>query len=501
MEAKFVRYRDFGAVGDGAADDFAAVCAAHDYANAHDLPVAVHEGTYRLGAPDRTRSARIETDVDWTGASFLIDDSEVTVDNRSTQCFAVESRKQSIDLLAAGVTTLSQGQAKLDFAPGVDCYVRVIDKNTRHFIREGLNRNSGLPATDCFILHADGTVDPTTPIIWDFPSITSITAMPLEERTLTIRGGTFTHIANQAESKYTYYTTGLIVHRSNTVIDSMTHYVQGEGDHGAPYDGMIQVYYTANVTVQNCLLTAHKIYNTIGAAGKPVDMGTYDIRCNSAINVRFLHDRQTTDIMDRRYWGIFVSDYCKNLELDDCVFSRFDAHMGVTNVTIRHSTLGWQCCNLIGHGLARIEDSTLYGRSFADLRGDYGSTWHGDLSVKNCTWLPAFEPNRIPKFLGGFFHGGHNFGYECYMPQHIEIDGLTVEDGMAADREDYHGVAIFANITPDNKNEDFRYTYPYHITKTLSVKNFRAASGKTWRLSDNPFMYRDVAVTSDADAT
>ena len=488
----FVTYRDFGAAGDGKTDDFAAIRAAHAYANEHNLPVRVADGTYYIGP--RKESAVIRTDVDWTGASFLIDDHEVAVDDRRIQTFRVPHESDGIDLLEKGVTTLTMDQQKLPCAPGTDCYVHVVDKETKNYIRFGLNQNSGLPQTDCFILRADGTVDPTTPIIWNFDHITSITAYPIEETALTIRGGTFTHIANQAESKYTYYTTGIMVNRSNVVIDGLTHYVEGELDHGAPYDGMIQVYFAANVTVKNCLLTAHYIYVTIGAANKPVSMGTYDIRCQSAVNVTFQNCRQTTDIMDRRYWGIFVSDYCKNLALENCTFSRFDAHMGVTNVSIKGCTLGWQCCNLVGHGQATIEASTLYGYGFVNLRSDYGSTWKGDLTVKNCTWIPAFNQNGNAAFVNGSYRGDHYFGFECYMPQNITIDGLTVDDSAQKDNENYRGIHILGNLTPDNKDDSFRYTYPYHITKKLTLKNFRSVTGKKWVLSNNMYMYRDVEV-------
>ena len=39
MKNNFVCYEDFGAVGDGVADDFAAIYRAHEYANENHLPV------------------------------------------------------------------------------------------------------------------------------------------------------------------------------------------------------------------------------------------------------------------------------------------------------------------------------------------------------------------------------------------------------------------------------------------------------------------------------
>ena len=93
------------------------------------------------------------------------------------------------------------------------------------------------------------------------------------------------------------------------------------------------------MTVKNTLLTGHKTYSTIGSAGEPVTMGTYDLSVNRAISVSFVNCRQTNDIDDNRYWGILGSNYCKNLLYDNCVLSRFDAHKGVANATIRNSNV------------------------------------------------------------------------------------------------------------------------------------------------------------------
>lgn len=46
---------------------------------------------------------------------------------------------------------------------------------------------------------------------------------------------------------------------------------------------------------------------------------------------------------------------------DHCVFSRFDAYMGVANATIRNSTLGQMVIHSIGSGMLTIENSTIHG--------------------------------------------------------------------------------------------------------------------------------------------
>ena len=46
---KYVTYEEFGAVGDGVHDDFAAICKAHDYANENGLPVKANDNaTYYI---------------------------------------------------------------------------------------------------------------------------------------------------------------------------------------------------------------------------------------------------------------------------------------------------------------------------------------------------------------------------------------------------------------------------------------------------------------------
>ena len=485
--ADFVTYRAFGAKGDRKTDDFAAICAAHDYANEHRLPVKADAGdTYYIAA--HKTSAIIRTDTDWTDAKFIFDDSERSVEDRLHHVFRVlRDTKETVDLIGMGLTSLKEGQSVLPIRPAKDLMVDVTDNHIANFIREGLNQNSGSAQTDCFILRTDGTVDPTTPIIWDFPEITECVAFPLDDAPLTIRGGTITTIANRAPSRYTYYTTGFLIGRSHVTVDGLTHYVEGELDHGAPYNGILQINHCAHVTVKNCLFTAHYIYQTIGAADKPVPMGTYDIRCRASIDVTFEDCDQTTDIMDRRYWGLFVSDFCKNLTLIRCRFSRFDAHMGVVNATIRGCTLGWQCLNAIGHGTLTVEDTTACGVSFVNLRPDYGSTWKGDVIIRRCRWLP-FPKENGNSLIGGSYHGGHDFGFPCYMPRTVTIEDLAVED------EKCSAIHILGNITPANTDDSFSYTYPYRITEKVLARGIRTASGRPWALSRNMYMYRNTVV-------
>ncbi|NMC41094.1 MAG: hypothetical protein GYA43_07980, partial [Bacteroidales bacterium] len=196
-----------------------------------------------------------------------------------------------------------------------------------------------------------------------------------------------------------------------------------------------------------------------------------------------------------RYWGLMGSNYCKNLVLDSCIFSRFDAHMGVANATIRNSTLGHQGINAIGSGTFLVENSTINGRSLINLRSDYGSTWQGEFIIRNCTFVPAGGRSVTANLIGGSYSGQHNFGYTCYMPEKIIIENLRINDSNHP--ADYRGPAIFANINPKMTDDSYREEFPYVITREVILRNVTTASGKPLRLSDNLFMFRNVKVVAD----
>lgn len=485
--AGLVRYSNFGAKGDGKTDDMDAIIATHAFANEHGLLVKADEGfTYYIGG--KAHSAIIRTDTDFGTASFIIDDTEV--ENRNTQVFIVSSNHQPFQL--DGVSTLKRNQDKIGITLPGSCIITVTDSNVRRYIRFGPNQNKGSSQTDIFIVDKNGNVDMNAPIIWDFDQITDITALPIDETELTITGGRFTTIANKAESKYTYYSRGIAIRRSNVLVNGLQHRVTGEEDHGAPYGGFINVSDCSYITVKNTILTGHKMYQTIGSAGVAVSMGTYDISVNRALNVSFINCSQTNDINDSRYWGIIGSNYSKNLVYDNCTFSRFDAHMGVANATIRNSTLGHQGINAIGSGTFIVENSTVYSRSFINLRSDYGSTWQGSLIIRNCVFVPAGGRPVSASLISGSNSGQHDFGYTCYMPENIIIDNLHINDSNHP--EDYQGPAIFANFNPQMIDDSYREEYPYVKTREVSLTNVTTASGKELRVSDNPFMFKDVKI-------
>jgi len=404
-------------------------------------------------------------------------------------------------------------QRSLDIHPPCACHVLVENDTVRRYIRRGLNQNAGTPQHDVFILRPDGSIEGD--IDWDYVpgvpgahTITRIEARPIDPTPLTLRGGFFTTLANRMVQPvgYNYWARNVEITRSNTTVEGLTHLVAGETAVGHPYSGFLSIHDCANVTLRDCFLTPHKIYSTIGSAGLPVMMGSYDIQANNVVNFTMVRCSMHA-ICDRTRWGLIGTNFCKNILLEDCTLSRMDTHQGVSgSYTIRRCRLGHMGLNAIGRGTLTIEDSTLYGRHLVNFRDDYGSTWEGDLVIRNCTWIPSCGEPLAPDAPGPFVIGVHNdgmhdFGYPCSMPRTVTIDGLTVDD--SATPEGYEGLVLFSD--PDDLPGGLRLSdgpvapdaerpYPYARTETLTVRGLTTASGLPWRLSPNAALAAHIEV-------
>ena len=488
----FLLYSEFGAVGDGVSDDTYAISAAHTYANSNALSVKADENAvyYMLNIQ---QPAIIKTDTDWRGARFIIDDTALKADSpeRNANVFKVETSAKAPSVDLSSLTSIKAGCSNIGVAPGETIMLILRDANVKQYIREGANANNGTAKSDIILVDEDGNIDPNAPIMWDYDQFTEKKIIAVDSEPLFITGGHFTTISNRIDTTGVLYCKrGILISRSNVVVDGLEHYVEGESKNAASYGGFINVETCANVTVKNCVFTGRM---------QVTYAGTYDICAANTVNLRFEDCIQHNDILDTSCWGVMGTNFCKNITLDGCSFSRFDAHQGVYNVTIKNSTLGHQCLNAIGMGTLLVEDTTLYGSYLINLRSDYGSTWKGDAIIRNCTWIPS-QGNMLGSscsMIYGKFSGYHEFGYDCYMPENVYIDGLTIDDKNCG--ENYKGVYLFHNITPERVNEAYeaeveKNGYPYYVTKNVFINGLEITSGKGYSVSSNEFMFRDVNI-------
>lgn len=483
---KFITYEKFGAKGDGVTDDMPAIVAAHAAANAKGLPVKATAGkTYYIGTTPLT--AEIRTDTDFGNAFFIIDD--VDAENPRKSVFEVCPDKKEFQV--KGVKTLMRGQTNLGVTLPCRCLVEVINENHKVFIRKGRNQNAGTAQKEVLLVSEDGSIDPATPVVFNYEKITSIKAIPTDEKPITIKGGTFTTLANRCEANFSYQSRGITIKRCGTRVEGITHLIEGEGEHGAPYRGFIVLNRAADIIVSDCLMTGHKVYTRPkGAAGKPVQQGTYDLNAGSCAHIIWKNIRQTNDIDDKTYWGTFTSNFCKDMYMEGCEISRFDAHQSITNISIKNCTLGHQSVQLVGYGTVLVENCEIHGMRMISLRGDYGSTWDGDIIVRDCI-IKAYPKNKELYLIYGFNDGTHDFGYPCQLPSSITIERLVIDDSQITDTEKYTGPSVLSSFEREAAKEE---PFPFGTTCNITLKDVSVTSGRPLILAPNPEAFPGVTV-------
>ena len=450
MEKKVVRYSDFGAVGDGATNDFNAIKAAHDYANENGIDVkADKDKVYYIG---RTygECITVKTNTDWCGASFVIDDTVFNVEDadRKAPIFDIahdeepkEYTKDSecavgdaIRAINASGGLVGENKSRLDLGLGKEALVFIYNENVRTFIRYGENEDAGSAQREVVLVDADGNIKRRTPVYFDYEEITKVRIVSSDESAIKVGNGIFTTVANAAPRQYTYYERGIKIGRSNTTLYKIDFRIKGEGDTGAPYMGSISVFDAYNVVVRDTVVTAHKAYKLEGSDKNT--MGTYGLVAGNANKVTFknvtMHNffapGTNTPSVYAGYWGIMGSNYCKNITYDTCKLTRFDAHCGTYHAKILNSDIG--TLTLIGNGTFRMENSRVFcnrNPALVILRPDYGSTWCGRFVLSNVTAIPSSEVSRDWFGVVQGWHTNWNFGYKCYMPETITVKNFKVE--------------------------------------------------------------------------
>ena len=499
-----VTYEQFGAVGDAIADDSDAIRRAHDYANAHGLKVLGRaDARYRIGAVES--SIVIMTDTDWNGAEVIFDDTTVhwTSKLRNVHVFNVAPSTPIERLEIPEGMTLKKGQANIGLTFDKPCMLRLEDANEKIYKRYGENANGGVPKNEMILVDANGNVDPTTPIQYDYSALTKVERYSVDEKPVSVGNARFTTLVLNPkltepdyENNYCYYQRGLHVTRSNTTVHHIVHRIYGEdmtieidrnGDgvidkwgadksYGVPYHGFFTFTGCNNVALTDCHVQGHQAYSFYQGATRDVkgtirnEMGSYDINATDCINLSFLNitqyeNHQTGEVITNRfmYHGIMGSNFCRNVVMDGCYVDRFDSHQGVHNARITNCTLGFGIL-VIGGGELYIENvHRVWGGGFIHLRMDYNSVFDGDVIVKNCRMGPTVERMVDARWIS-FYNGLPN-----RITRTLTVDGLVCESPALT-------LYSIGAATSDSLTDEVNRLY---LPECVRVKNVVGADGVT----------------------
>ena len=406
--------------------------------------------------------------------------------NFNTNIFAIKSDYSSVTIPSSVINEINaaggidrDAATRFDFGLGYPAMLIITNKNNKQYIRYGTNANSGNDQKEVIIIDENGYISEETPFMFDFTEVTSIVALRLDVEPITIEGGTFrtlasrVNIANGEFGDYISLSRGISINRPNTTVKNITHVVEGEiakfaivdenlnlvsGNYtkqseeidgkthyyvtdksgnvvdgllpfvGHSYGGFYTISNTSDVTIENCVMSARMYYL----------QGTYDINVTLANNVNFVNctqsnfyesDGKTPNLSS--HWGVMGSNYCKNIVYDGCMLTRYDAHCGVLGGKLLNSTVS--TVSIIGAGDMLIENTTFITRgsststNMITLRSDYGSTWEGTLTIKDCTVDYAFSDTLTKVNLITATYTNHYFGYETHLPN-VVVDNLKFAD-------------------------------------------------------------------------
>ncbi len=424
-----VYYKDYGAKGDGVTNDLKAILEAHQYANTGGQKVYAEEGAiYNIG-DNIYSTVNIRTDVDFRGATFIINDvGSAAYATRTTPLFTLARDLGSTETYnMQGITTnfgenikVNYGDTALPWLAGHlsgPALVRIENSGHRDFVRHGSNQNSGAYRMDMLVVDVNGNISPDTPVGFDYDQLTYMVIYYTDCKPITVENGNFINICcqvleeTQMQNKFHEYRRCFKIERPNVTVKGMKHRMEGEptlnwqtGKFGTfgdcsesyPYYGFFIFDYAYNSLIEDCDLTGHTTYyedkpataSTGWVKPDPVPMGTYDFVIERSANITFKNVTQYNSsgkgLADSRYWGIMSSNGSKNLTFEDCEINRFDAHRGFWNATLKNTVIG-HSINVIGGGTFNLIGVTkMTGEAFISLRGDYGATFRGDMNIIDC---------------------------------------------------------------------------------------------------------------------
>ena len=547
----YVTYEQFGAVGDGETNDADAILEAHQYANTqcreynNCLTVKGTLGnTYYIGVSE---IIDIETNTDWRGARFIIDDfvpddaGENMVES-DRALFRVRSIYENISLgnLDESVININRSttnlnsiinylsnitaddlqskrregnmpdslidQETLDARRSAildqdEIILQITNDQNRQFIRRGNHENQGRYQRDMLLLdREDGNL--LNEVVWDFPYISNMVLIPVDNEELIIQNGTFTRRTDNSHiDSPAFRRRYLQILRSNTTIDNVVHMLnEAYHTHSSPstyndeankYMGFIHANNVAHVTVQNSRFQPHQIdITTSGNAA-------YGLNFNNTMftildNVSYPCDPDLHESADWCYanfvahygpyrdrrWGIMATNGSKDMTIRNSTLNRIDAHEHIHNLTVTDTTVGTRGFTLIGSGLLHIENVNCdTPRHCVVLRNDYGSTWRGEAVLRNITFRPDPDTTGVARIVEWNNTGDWDFGFDTYFPE-LLLENITIDD-QGQRRSD---IALIHLVEPAlDVDRNYRYIFPRNIT----VRNVRTLGGTGLRVFPN----------------
>lgn len=411
----------------------------------------------------------IATDTSWNGVNLIIDD-DVICNAKGCSCvnalgiarthaynsqpiFVLDEygNENYTENFASKISSLSAGATNIGFAPGRKMLIHLTDANKKIYLRYGSNASNGASVTEVILVDEYGNIDPSTPVQWDYATVTNANAYSADTDPIRVSGldggkinASFESYVNNSLSisipHYVSCSRNITINRSNATIEGIERFFTEEASNSNVTNKrfaytFIVASLCSNATIKDMIVMNHN--NQLGESG--VGQGSYEFSGGNANAVKWINCVTKNMFSDSKagalqpypiYRGLFGTNHIRNMYLKDCYLNSFDAHTGAYNVTLEDTTV--EHMNFIGGGKIIIRDVVVYcsnqGMAF-NLRTDYGSMWKGDIDVDGLTIRYAStgssKPSRITILKGSYEN--QYWGFDTYTPQNVVINNFHIQ--------------------------------------------------------------------------
>jgi|GEM_PF-4443629 len=435
-----ISYDDFGAARDGKHDATEAVKAAHQDANARQLPVVQHSGRFLLNKTGPGIS--VKTDTDLRGATILCTIDYTTITPRLwTYLFLLDQEQEELTAIV-DKSELTKGAARIPSLAGHSGMIS-IQSSTPAMMRWG--RQATAMREPHTIGFKNGELN--KPLYFDFSAAEDVRVYfkPWVQR-IEFQCPKFEFNAQTNIRAF------VKVARNNARVCNMEANL-GEQEKSVPVYTPIAIRMCADVEVEG-------LYCDHSGKPAPEQINAYLILMTDSVGIHLHKVRNYTG------WSGINGNYFSDLLLEDFVVYSIGGHAYVRDLTFRNGTF-FQHCLLQGMGTLTLERVThqniLQSKSdrFIFIRNDYGESWDGDVVIRDCKAVlgdtvdryiilrsepigydpqgSTFDPNLD---INGFvvqsskaqqeiygYYGGKDVGSEAtkVLPERISIRNLTIE--------------------------------------------------------------------------
>lgn len=415
----------------------------------------------------------VQTDTDWAGAYFVVDDEpfDITDASYKTVVFGIRGpsavapdgtslSSNGTDITTAIATALGTAEDTVILSPdttnigwscGMPMLVSLIDYSQSRYHREGANASKA-SSREVILIDEFGNVNPTTPIEWDYvydtdwygatPETASndsptyvtgsfrATAYPISASPIKISGldddgnisFTFENVANNniTATSYSGCGRGIQVRGANITLEGMEHIMTEDDDNTTPrqaYSGFIRTYLAHNTVIKDMLVMNHLGHYVQDENGNNTtnSLGSYEFGGSDSTYTSWINCKTKNLFWEDgsvTYRGMFGTNRMRNNYLKDCVLNSYDAHSGAYNTTIEDCT--FEHINFVGQGDIILKNVVIYADSGAGgihLRQDYGSRWEGNIYIDGLDLRHSTDYTLTYVDLVKAYYTNWDFGY------------------------------------------------------------------------------------------